>query len=82
MTRLNTISESEVETIDEDEYDNHLDDSYGEFMGFCASSILKEMDPTAYRCGLIDIQEYKTIYTCDTCGEEFDDEDDALECCT
>lgn len=37
-----------------DQYDELLDDVHGEFMGFDASQILKEMDPTAYRCGLLD----------------------------
>lgn len=37
-----------------DQYDEMLDNVYGEFMGFAASQILKEMDPTAYRCGLLD----------------------------
>lgn len=37
-----------------DQYDEMLDDVDGEFMRFAASQILKEMDPTAYRCGLLD----------------------------
>ena len=37
-----------------EQYDEMLDDVYGEFMGFDASQILNEMDPTAYRCGLLD----------------------------
>lgn len=36
-----------------DDYDDMLDD-YGDFMGYSASRILKEVDPTAYRCGLLD----------------------------
>lgn len=38
----------------EDQYCESLDESYGEFMGYCASHILKNVDPTAYRCGLLD----------------------------
>lgn len=37
-----------------DQYDEMLDDVHGEFMGFDASQILKEMDHTAYRCRLLD----------------------------
>ena len=31
-------------------YDDMLDECHGDFMGY----ILKEMDPVAYRCGLLD----------------------------
>ena len=34
--------------------DDMLDDCHGDFMRMSASRILKEMDPTAYRCGLLD----------------------------
>ena len=37
-----------------DQYDEMLDEVNGEFMGMNASYILKKMDPTAYRCGLLD----------------------------
>ena len=35
-------------------YDDMLDECHGDFLGMNASYILKEMDPTAYRCGLLD----------------------------
>lgn len=35
-------------------YDDMLDECHGDFMGMNASYILKEMDLTAYRCGLLD----------------------------
>lgn len=35
-------------------YDDMLDDVYGEPMGYAASRILREVDPIAYRCGLLD----------------------------
>lgn len=38
----------------EKEFDEMLDEVHGEFMGYSASHILKEVDPTAYRCGLLD----------------------------
>ena len=37
-----------------DSYDQMLDDCYGDFMGYNASYILSEVDPTAYRCGMAD----------------------------
>jgi len=44
--------------IDQDDfieqYENCLDECNGEFMGMTASHVLKECDPTAYRCGLND----------------------------
>ena len=73
--------EKEVGVYSEAEYDEMLDDTHGEFMGYSASRILAEIDPIAYRCGFDDFQEYKTVYECPICGEEFDDEDEARECC-
>lgn len=73
--------EKEVEMYSESDYDDMLDEVHGEFMGYSASRILAEIDPIAYRCGFDDFQEYKTVYECPICGEEFDDEDEARECC-
>lgn len=53
-----------------DQYEEMLDECEGEFMGMNASYILRECDPTSYRCGLNDycdninlddIEEYKTL---------------------
>ena len=38
----------------ENEFDDMLDEVRGEFMGYNASYILKQVDPTAYRCDLLD----------------------------
>jgi hypothetical protein len=35
-------------------YDDALDEIHGDFLGMSASRILKECDPTAYRCGFHD----------------------------
>ena len=35
-------------------YEEMLDDCHGDFLGMNASYILEEMDPVAYRCGLLD----------------------------
>ncbi len=37
-----------------EQYDDMLDDVHGDFLGMNASYILKKMDPTAYRCVLLD----------------------------
>ena len=37
-----------------DQYDEMLDEVNGDFLGMDASYILKKMDPTAYRCELLD----------------------------
>ena len=37
-----------------EQYDDMLDEWHGDFLGMNASHILKEMDPVAYRCGLLD----------------------------
>ena len=37
-----------------DQYEEYLDDCHGDFLGMNASYILKNMDPVAYRCGLLD----------------------------
>ena len=49
-----------------DDYDDMLDEVHGDFLGYLASHILKEVDPTAYRCGLFDYvdglyQEYEKM---------------------
>lgn len=37
-----------------EQYDEMLDEVHGDFLGMNASYILKKMDTTAYRCGLLD----------------------------
>ena len=52
------LAEQNAVEIDQDDhinsYEEMLDECEGEFMGMTASYILKECDPTAYRCGLND----------------------------
>lgn len=43
------------------EYKESLDESHGEFMGYSASRILEELDPTAFRCGLNDYCDGKDV---------------------
>ena len=46
--------------VSEDDYDNWLDDCYGEVgvagMTYSTSYALKELDPTAYNCGKADYE--------------------------
>ena len=42
------------EHFDHNQYDDMLDEIYGDFMGMNASRILEECDPIAYRCGFSD----------------------------
>jgi hypothetical protein len=74
----------ENERYTQDDFDDSLDEC-GDVvvcgMNFSPSHILKECDPTAYRCGFSDFQEYDEKWVCDECGEEHDDEDRADECC-
>ena len=71
--------EREIEKYSEDDYDNMLDEVYGDCMvcGYSMQSsyVLKEMDPIAYRCGFADYQEYETKYYCPICGEQFDQDE-------
>lgn len=58
------ISNFEYESTDS-EYDSHLDECYGdiEVCGgtYSASYALKELDPTAYRCGKSDFDSQKDL---------------------
>jgi DNA repair exonuclease SbcCD ATPase subunit len=55
-----------------EQYNNMLDECYGDFMNYPASMILERVDPIAHRCGLNDyvdgidvreLDEYKEIET-------------------
>lgn len=56
---FNEELESEIEHYIESSYDDVLDDMYPPYeigySTFYASRVLKELDPTAYRCGLSDM---------------------------
>lgn len=69
-------------TITEEEYEDYLNECYPPVtvcgMEMQQGSILKEMDPIAFRCGL---SEEPIKYECGECGTEYDNFDDAEECC-
>ena len=77
---MNAITK-EIEQYTEDDYDQMLNEAYGDFMGYSASEILKSIDPIAYSVGFSDYQENEYFYVCGVCGSEFDNEDEANECC-
>jgi len=69
----------------EERFDDYLDSVYGPVnvcgYTYVAFQVLKEVDPTAYDA---DYSEYCTdnqVYICGECGEEYDNEDDAEDCC-
>lgn len=83
-SKLKTPVSREVDTYDEDQYDELLDqDGPVRVAGleFNPSQILKELDPTAYRCGFNDLNETETKWECPICEELHDEESEALECC-
>lgn len=53
-----TLAQEISENIDEDNYDDMLDDCYGEIeicgLSYAASIALYRVDPIAYRCGFSD----------------------------
>lgn len=75
--------------IDEAEYEDILTEIYGDIevcgMPFCTGYALRALDPTAFRCGKSDyeaqLDEESPEWECAECGERYDDEDDANECC-
>ena len=51
----NQIDNFELDPDDyTEQYEEMLDEVHGDFLGMNASYILKKMDQTAYRCGLLD----------------------------
>jgi hypothetical protein len=71
----------EVE-LSEDEYEEMLNELYGTVsicgMEFDSGRVLRELDPTAFRCGMADEPQR---WKCLGCGEVYEDEDRAAECC-
>jgi len=74
--------------ISEDEYEAFLTDIYGTVaigsLMFDAGSVLREMDPIAFRTGRNDFDGTRDDayeYECGTCGAVYAEEYDAEECC-
>ena len=68
--------------IDEKEFEYQLNENYGDVdvcgMTYSAGTVLREVDPTAFRCAMADEPDQ---WECSECGAVYDDEDEANECC-
>jgi hypothetical protein len=72
--------------LDEDEVIEQLDQIYGEVdicgIKFSSGQALKEIDPIAFRQSQLDLADSMgDLWECGVCGSQYDDEDDAEECC-
>lgn len=72
--------------ISDEDYQEVLNDAYGtiEICGqtFDSGYALRELDPTAFRCGKADHEDtIDDVWECSECSEEYKWEDDAEECC-
>jgi hypothetical protein len=70
----------------EQEYEDRLDEIYGEVeicgMTFNSGRALKELDPTAFRCGKGDYESTQdSTWLCGECDSDYDNEDEAEACC-
>ena len=73
---------AEQKEITEEEYEDYVTEVYGDIdvcgYSYPAGQVLREIDPTAFRCGIADMPE---VWICGECGEEYETEDEANECC-
>lgn len=75
--------------LSESEYEDVLNDLYGPVticdMNYAQGTALKELDPVAFRCGKSDYESVldsdNPVWICDECDTEFDNEEEAEECC-
>lgn len=73
--------------ISEDQFEDYLNDCYG-MVDVCglehdAGSLLRQIDPIAFRTALNDYEGSgdNDIWICCGCGQKYDKEEDAEECC-
>lgn len=72
--------------LDEDEVEEQLTEIYGTFkigyIEFDAGRILKELDPIAFHEAKLDLENNMELkWECGECGEQYDTEEEAAECC-
>lgn len=83
--KLEFPEKKEIEEYTEKDYDDMLDDCYGEInicgLMYSSSYVLKIMDSIRYDEGFHDFQQFRTVFECPHCGEQYDDYDEALWCC-
>lgn len=88
------MNAKEITKYDDDQLHDMYDDMLNELgiveigsITLQPSEVLKKCDPIAYRCGFNDWEDSFsrdnpiTAWECDECGEEFETEEDANECC-
>jgi hypothetical protein len=70
---------------DEIEYENYLNEEGDIFiagLNFSPSEVLKKCDSIAYNEGFSNwVDSLPEKYLCPICDEEYEDEDDAVDCC-
>lgn len=73
---------AKLKEIDENEFEQEITEQYGTFsvgnLEFNAGRIMRELDPTAFRCAIADEPE---TWICDECDSEHETENEAEECC-
>jgi len=73
---------AKLKEVDDRDFENQLNDQFGEVdicgLRYGAGTALREVDPTAFRCAMSDEPQ---VWICDECGAEYEDEDEANECC-
>ena len=73
---------AELIELTEEEFEEILNETYGtvEICGQTrdAGTVLKEIDPTAFNCGMADEPEQ---WKCTECNSIYDSEEEAEECC-
>ena len=72
--------------LDEDEVIDQLDDIYGEVeicgMKYSSGRALLELDPIAFHQSKLDLEDgMEHKWECGECGEQFETEDTAEDCC-
>jgi len=70
-----------LKELDEEAYEELLTEIYGTVkvgnLEWDAGSIVREMDPIAFRCGMAEEPE---VWLCDECGAEYETEQEAKDC--
>jgi hypothetical protein len=73
---------AKLKELDDREYEEMLNLNYGDVticgMSYASGTALREVDPTAFDVMMADEPE---VWICDECGKEYEDEDEANECC-
>ena len=72
--------------LSDKKYEEVLNELYGEVrlggLTFDAGRIIRELDETAFNCGMADYEDsLPEVWLCGKCGDEFDEEEEAEDCC-